>query len=113
MLSVSTIIFNLLDLPAGCIPVTRVDPAKDQVTEEWTTGPGLGSRIVESGLYRGNKPLYNPESLKGMPVGIQIVAKKWEDEKVLAMMDVADRALGERGFGPGAWDAYHNEKSLA
>ena len=105
--------YNLLDLPAGCIPVTRVDPAKDQVTEEWTTGPGLGSRIVENGLYRGKKPLYNPESLKGMPVGVQIVAKKWEEEKVLAMMDIADRALGERGFGPGAWNTHFKGESSA
>jgi hypothetical protein len=30
----------------------------------------------------------------------QIVGKKWEDEKVLALMDVVDKALGERGFGP-------------
>jgi hypothetical protein len=40
-----------------------------------------------------------------MPVGIQVVGKKWEEEKVLAMMQVVDEALGkDRGFGPGSWD---------
>lgn len=40
-----------------------------------------------------------------MPVGIQLVGKKWEDEKVLAMMHVVEEALGkDRGFGPGSWD---------
>jgi amidase len=40
-----------------------------------------------------------------MPVGIQVVGKKWEEEKVLAMMQVIDEALGkDRGFGPGSWD---------
>jgi hypothetical protein len=32
----------------------------------------------------------------------QIIGQKWEDEKVLAMMAIIDRALGERGFGPEA-----------
>jgi hypothetical protein len=30
----------------------------------------------------------------------QVVGRKWEDEKVLAMMAVIDDVLGERGFGP-------------
>jgi amidase len=40
-----------------------------------------------------------------MPVSIQVVGRKWEDEKVLAMMNVVEEALGkDRGFGPGSWD---------
>jgi amidase len=94
-----------LDLPAGVIPVTRVDPEKDSLSEEWHKGPGFGSRYLESGIFRGRKPLYNPDAMKGMPVGIQIVGKKWEEETLLAMMRVVDNALGkERGFGPGSWD---------
>jgi hypothetical protein len=106
-MATATILYNVLDMPVGCLPVTRVDPGKDQLTEEWEKGPGLGSRILESGIYRGKKPLYNPEATKGMPVNIQLVGKKWEEEKILAIMHVVDEALGkERGFGPGAWDAY-------
>lgn len=101
----ATSIYNILDLPTGCLPVTRVDPAKDKVDEEWVNGPGLGSHMFESGIYRGKTPLYNPEESKGMPVGIQVVGRKWEEEKVLALMKVIDDALGhERRFGPGAWD---------
>ena len=29
--------------------------------------------------------------------------ESWEDEKVLAMMKVVDKALGSRDFGPAAW----------
>lgn len=106
-LATATILYNVLDMPVGCLPVTRVDPAKDQLTEEWEKGPGLGSRVLESGIYRGKKPLYNPEATKGMPVNIQLVGQKWEEEKILAIMHVVDEALGtERGFGPGAWDAH-------
>lgn len=70
-------------------------------------GPGLGSRMLENGIYRGKSPLYNPEATKGMPVNVQVVGKTWEDEKVLAMMKVIDDALGkERGFGPGSWQEF-------
>ncbi|KAF8159688.1 amidase [Crassisporium funariophilum] len=105
-LAIATILYNVLDMPAGCLPVTRVDPEKDQLTEEWVNGPGLGSAVLEAGVYRGKTPLYNPEASKGMPVNIQIVGKRWEEEKVLAIMGVVDEALGKRGFGPGAWDAH-------
>lgn len=45
--------------------------------------------------------------MKGMPVGIQVVGKKWEEENLLAMMHVVDNALGKaRGFGPGSWDEF-------
>jgi hypothetical protein len=36
-----------------------------------------------------------------VPVGVQIVGRRWEDEKVIGMMHVVDQALGPRGFGPG------------
>lgn len=102
-LACATILYNIVDSPTGCVPVTRVDPAKDQVTAEWKKGPGLGSKIIEGELYHSKKPVYDPEGMKGIPVGVQVVGKKWEDEKVLAMMDVVDKALGPRGFGPGSW----------
>ncbi len=38
-------------------------------------------------------------------VGIQVIGRHWEDEKVLAVMHVVDKALGSRGFAPGAWKA--------
>jgi amidase len=110
-LAIATVLYNVLDMPAGCIPVTRVDPVKDVLTDDWTTGSGFGSPIFEGGIYHGKNSLYNPEATKGMPVNIQIIGRKWEDEKVLAIMKVVDDALGkERGFGPGAWDAYAEKK---
>ncbi|KAF9530362.1 amidase [Crepidotus variabilis] len=103
-LAASTFVYNLLDLPVGCIPVTRVDAQKDVVLDEWWGGSDHGSPMMENGLFKGDKPLYKPESLHGMPVSIQIVGKKWEEEKLLGVMGVVDGVLGERGFGPGAWE---------
>jgi len=79
----ATSLYNVVDSPVGIIPVTRVDPTKDKVTEEWSTGPGLGSYIYEKALYNAKKPIYDPEGMNGIPVGVQVVGRKWEDEKVI------------------------------
>jgi len=102
-LASGTILYNVIDSPCGVVPVTRVDPDKDRLTEEWTTGTGHGSKILEQGLYTKSPLIYNPEAMKGLPVGVQVVGKSWEEEKVVAMMKVVDEALGPRGFGPAAW----------
>jgi Asp-tRNA(Asn)/Glu-tRNA(Gln) amidotransferase A subunit family amidase len=110
-LSCSTILYNVVDSPVGCIPVTRVDPMKDQLTDEWKNGPGFGSIMVEKAVY-AKDGYYDTEKMKGMPVGVQIIGKKWDDEKVLAMMHVVDQALGkERGFGPGKWHEGDNKSA--
>ena len=99
----ATLLYNIVDSPVGCIPVTRVDPKVDQLTDEWTTGPVVGSSLLEREIYRGKHPVYDPEAMKGIPIGVQIVGKKWEDEKVISMMHLVDKALGPRGFGPKSW----------
>ncbi|KAJ7497706.1 amidase signature domain-containing protein, partial [Mycena latifolia] len=105
MMSATALTYNLVDSPCGVLPVTHIKADTDKLTEEWKEGPGHGSSMCESELYsKGKKPLYDPAAMDGMPIGIQIVGKLWEDEKVLAMMKVVDDALGkERGFSPGSW----------
>jgi len=64
-----------------------------------------GSRIIEQDMYEGGigtKRSYDPDAMAGLPVGIQIVGRLYEDEKVIEMMQIVDEALGERGFGPGS-----------
>ncbi|KAJ7099439.1 amidase [Mycena belliarum] len=105
MMSAPSLTYNLVDSPAGVVPVTYVDAETDKLTQAWTDGPGHGSPMCERELYfKGKKPLYDPGAMHGMPVGVQVVGRLWEDEKVLAMMRVVDDALGkERGFAPGTW----------
>ena len=105
MVVTSTVLYNVVDSPVGHIPVTRVDPKLDALTEEWTVrgeGKGQGSSQVEARLYNV-APTYDVEAMAGLPVGVQIAGKSWEEEKVIEMMKVVDRALGERGFGPGSY----------
>nr|GAT55492.1 amidase [Mycena chlorophos] len=93
-------LYNVVNSPAGCVPVTKVDAAKDALTEEWTKAPTTS--LVQRSLYQGRSPMYDPVKMAGMPISIQVVGKKWEEEKVLAMMRVVDEALGPREFGPGS-----------
>ncbi|KAJ7187757.1 amidase [Mycena filopes] len=108
MMSGSPLTYNLVDSPAGVVPVTRVSAA-DIITDAWKAAEGHGSPMCERELYfkhfgKDGKPLYDPAAMAGMPVGVQVIGRLWEDEKVLAMMRVVDAALGrERGFGPGSW----------
>ncbi|KDQ12989.1 hypothetical protein BOTBODRAFT_56307 [Botryobasidium botryosum FD-172 SS1] len=99
----ATILYNIVDSPVGIIPVLRVDPAKDQITDEWRKFGAHGSVLLENELYHldGGDAYYDPEKMAGLPVGIQLVGRRWEDEKLLAMMHVVDKALGPREFGPG------------
>lgn len=104
-LAAETILYNVVPSPVGVVPVTRIDAEKDVLTPAWTSGAYLGSPVLEKRCYRQAKPWYDAKTSHSMPVGIQIVGRAWEDEKVLAMMKVVDRALGlKRGFGPGSWE---------
>ncbi|KAF8120361.1 amidase signature domain-containing protein [Boletus edulis] len=105
-LAEATILYNVVDSPVGVVPVTRVEPTKDVLPAGFVPGAKGTSTILEKEMYTGPTPVYDPVAMAGIPVGVQIVGKKWEDEKVLAMMKVVDDALGTaRGFGPGCWKA--------
>ena len=100
-LAAATILYNIVDSPVGCIPVTRVDPSKDEVTKDWFEGPGHGSKLLEREIFEGKSPVYDEKKMANIPVGVQIVGRRWEDEKVIGIMHLVDQALGPRGFGPG------------
>lgn len=101
----ANLFYNLLDCPVGSIPVTRVDPTLDALPSDWTSSASSStssSKLFEKLLY-GKGWGYDANAMEGLPVGIQLVGKRWEDEKVIEMMKVVDAALGERGFGPDGW----------
>ena len=65
--------WNLLDYPALVFPVTKVDPSKDVKDEGYTP-------MNEKDKY--NHDLYDPENFKDAPVSLQLVGRRFEDEKV-------------------------------
>lgn len=111
-ISAATILYNVVDSPVGVVPVTRVDPELDGVTAEWSdskVAEGHGSPILEYLLYNTTGwSVYDAKKMAGLPVGIQVVGRKWEEEKVIEMMKVVDDSLGKRKFGPGQWRPTRN-----
>ncbi|GAA5849651.1 hypothetical protein JCM8547_000521 [Rhodosporidiobolus lusitaniae] len=71
-------IASLLDLPAACFPVARVEPEVDRREEEG----GFVSLGKEDDDVRAN---YDPILMAGMPVSLQIIGRRWKDEELLAV----------------------------
>lgn len=78
-----TMMFNVLDYSAGVVPYSRVQ-LTDTVEPGFTPTAGL-----EEAMWR----TYSPELYQNTPVSLQIVGKRLEEEKVLAMMKVVDAVI--------------------
>ncbi|ROT43645.1 amidase [Sodiomyces alkalinus F11] len=83
-----TFLFNLLDYTAGVLPVTHVDKALDQLPEDFNI------RKL-NGVARGAYKLYDATAMHGLPVGVQVVGRRLEEEKVLSIMKRVEDALGD------------------
>ncbi|KAI1960812.1 hypothetical protein LOZ58_003885 [Ophidiomyces ophidiicola] len=78
--------WNLLDYPAAVFPVTKVDPAQDAREEGYV--PRNDSDRYNHELYTG------PERFQGAPVSLQLVGRRFFDEKVLAGLAAVEAAMG-------------------
>ncbi|KAI1022969.1 hypothetical protein LB503_000448 [Fusarium chuoi] len=86
-----TFMFNLLDYTAGVLPVTHVDKMRDQL-------PGDFSLDSLNGIAQGAYKLYDANAMHGLPVGVQVVGRRLEEEKVLAIMKRIEEAMGDNTF---------------
>ena len=85
-----TFLWNLLDYSAGVMPVTKVDARLDRLGDEVNV-PKM------NGVARGAYKYYDPVKMHGLPVGVQVVAKRLQEEKVLAFMLRCKEALEREG----------------
>ncbi|KAF3907565.1 Acetamidase [Arthrobotrys entomopaga] len=85
-----TFMFNLLDYTAGVLPVTKVDPVKDQL-------PASFDMKKLNGIARGAYVHYDATKMAGLPVGVQIVGRRLEEEKVLGVMSRVEDLLEKKG----------------
>ncbi|KAI1074892.1 amidase [Whalleya microplaca] len=83
-----TFLFNILDYTCGCVPITHVDKDLDKL-------PATFNIKKLNGVAQGAYKLYDAEAMHGLPVGIQVVGRRLEEEKVLAIMKRVEEALGE------------------
>lgn len=79
--------FNLADWSVGILPVTRANKDIDVRDEECTNYSETDKVIWED---------YNPEETDGGAVAVQVVGRRLEEEKVLALVKMLDGLLGER-----------------
>ncbi|OSX63279.1 hypothetical protein POSPLADRAFT_1055337 [Postia placenta MAD-698-R-SB12] len=83
-----TVLFNLLDYSAGVLPVTHVDKERDVLLSAFKP-----RNAIEAGAYR----MYDAQKMHGLPVGVQIVGRRFQEEKVLEGMKTVERLLRREG----------------
>jgi Asp-tRNA(Asn)/Glu-tRNA(Gln) amidotransferase A subunit family amidase len=84
-----TKVWNLLDYSAVVLPFGRVDKGVD-VKKDGEEVKGYEPRNETDGFVWG---LYDPEEMHGLPLSVQIVAGRLEEEKVLGAAKVVERVL--------------------
>ncbi|TFY74917.1 hypothetical protein EWM64_g9095, partial [Hericium alpestre] len=83
-----------LDVPAGVLPVTRVDPAVDALPPSFFSSAAFADMDAPAkATYR----IYDEETrsgrMEGLHVGVQVVGGRWDEERVLAGMREVERVL--------------------
>ncbi|SJM87688.1 related to general amidase [Zygosaccharomyces bailii] len=86
-----TAVFNALDWAAGTVPVTRADSSCD------LKDPFYQPRNEQDKL---TYDCFNAEEVEGGPASVQVVCKKLQEEKLVALMKVIATALGTDNY----WD---------
>jgi len=72
------------------MPVTHVDKALDKLP------PNFQLRKL-NGVARGAYNLYDATKMHGLPVAIQVVGQRLQEEKVLAVMQRIEDSLDRKG----------------
>lgn len=78
-----------LDYSAGVMPITRVDRKLDVLSPVFRP-----RNKIEADAYR----CYDADDMHGLPVGVQIVGRRLEEEKVLEGMKLIKSLLRSRGI---------------
>ncbi|KAG6810989.1 hypothetical protein H0H92_009528 [Tricholoma furcatifolium] len=83
-----TTIFSLLDYTAGVLPVTHVDKELDALPADFKPSSPLSTLAYSA---------YDVEGMHGLPLGVQIVGRRLEEERVLEAMKIVQDALRQQG----------------
>ena len=72
------------------MPVTHVDKSLDQL-------PSTFRFSDLNGVAKGAYKYYNADDMHGLPVAVQVVGQRLEEEKVLTIMTRIEEALDKHG----------------
>jgi len=79
-----TMAWNSLDCPVLVVPVTKVDASIDLPAP-----PHDFMSREDEAIYK----LYDPAVFQGAPVGVQLVARRYEEEALIGMGEIVEKAL--------------------
>lgn len=91
----------LLDLTTGVFPVTQVDQDRDIVPAEWKPISDLDRQLMDFCEWIDHLPAESatnrsdgtPQNHENALIGLAIVARRLEEEKVTAMLDEIRKCL--------------------
>jgi Asp-tRNA(Asn)/Glu-tRNA(Gln) amidotransferase A subunit family amidase len=83
-----SVLFTALGLPAGVVPVTRVRPGEESDRPASKDKAVQAARTTEQGS-------------AGLPVGVQVVARHWREDLVLAAMQSIETEVSPHPDHPG------------
>jgi Asp-tRNA(Asn)/Glu-tRNA(Gln) amidotransferase A subunit family amidase len=82
-----TLLANLLGWPAGVVPVTRIGPGEESARP-------ASRDLVERAALKAER------GSAGLPVGVQVIARPWQEHVVLALMQAIESAARRRADYP-------------
>lgn len=77
------------------MPVTFVDKNVDSLPSDFKSSEEY---LHMNDISRDLHGLYDADAMDGLPVGIQVVGRRLQEEKVLAGMKVVEEALAASGI---------------
>jgi len=86
-------LFNVLDYAAGVLPITSVNRETDGLPLNFSKSVYPKLNAVAKGCYDN----YDADDMHGLPVGVQVAGRRFEEEKVLEGMKIIEAALNESG----------------
>ena len=88
-----TFMWNLLNQPIGVMPVSKFDSIKDTIPGSWPRAFKFSDIFKTDLLDRAAQHWYNPKGIPELPLGIQVIGKSNEDERVLHAMSTIEKLL--------------------
>jgi hypothetical protein len=77
-----------LDYSAGVLPITHVDSSLDGLSSEFKA-----KNAIEAGAYE----MYDADVMHGLPIGVQVIGQRLQEEKVLEGMKIIEKLLSAEG----------------
>jgi hypothetical protein len=90
-----------IDYTAGVLPITRVSSSLDALppTNSSEHLYSLSPHIPRNAIADGAYSLYDAKEMQGLPIGVQVVAGRLQEEKVLEGMKVIQDVMQGAGKG--------------